>query len=593
MGLLGARGLNRQVEGISLRLATLKALFSQASMPMPADLEVLKDHFLVLDQHLASSPGFSFNGRILVLFLVFTGKYPEQFALAKWATHLIGDGMPATLTSFLSSLDYRAELKSSVFIQLKPTSRDTLYVDVSNTVDHPHNGGIQRVVRQLSLSLREQAKNVAFYRIDSISGQPRLLYESELERLVNFKGFDKMVKSDVALFWSSSLTWAIQDLFLKTPFRILRYAYEDFKYLLKAYYGRWREDYLMPWSKYFHWALMTLRWVDKNKKEVRIFIKNSKDRRKKKKLTRNNEEVLLFFNASLLLPELTGDLARVELYLNLKESMPNRFTIIVYDLIPLIMPEFCVVGDAFLNFTRLFRIADRISCISESVKRDVENFSKIVPRENFSIPKISSNLLAGDFKIDAARVAEKIEPARIPQILCVGTFEPRKNQISLLRAGYVLFKKGLKFKVVFAGNHGWLSENFFSELEELDPQREFVEIMHSITDSQLNALYHACKFTVFISHAEGFGLPILESIQRGKPVVVSNRGSMLEIANLVGGCLMVNPQSPIEIASAIEKFLTDETFYREKLGEIKKRDTLTWCHYAEIVYALAMSGSSA
>lgn len=549
----------------------------------------LKKSFVEFDRSYLCGK-YSSQARTLFMFLVFTGKYVDQYLITKWSTLLLAQGMDVALSEFFQSDFFLNSFRSKLFIHLKPALPDALYVDVSHTVSYPYNSGIQRVVRKVSSSFLESGqvagKKVQFYRIDSESGQPLLLGPDEIERL---RRYDHPKQK---LGWIDKLRWACFDLFLKTPRRILGYLKEDIGYIAWRFYHRWRDHYLQPWSEHFVWARNIFYLVDKNKAQVKYTLGKIQPSLKqlKSKLKAKEETHLLFINNDLLLPECPLEEKVIHFYLSLKTSAPNRLSLVVYDLIPIIAPEHCCVVKKFVHYAQLLRVADRVNCISESVKKDVENFSKIILRENPAPLEVSYLHLAGDFQ--AGESASLIPPvkAAVPRVLCVGTFEPRKNQTALLRAGYVLFKKGLKFEIAFAGNPGWKNDLFMAEKEELDPKGEFIKIFTRASDAELDSLYRSSKFTVFPSYIEGFGLPILESLQRGKPVIASNRGSMAEIADLVGGCVLVNPTDTAAIADAMEKFLTDEKFYQQKVAEIRSYDNLTWDRYSQELYQFATAG---
>jgi glycosyltransferase involved in cell wall biosynthesis len=264
--------------------------------------------------------------------------------------------------------------------------------------------------------------------------------------------------------------------------------------------------------------------------------------------------------------------------------------LVVYDLIPLISPEFCVVTEGFANYTKLFRIADQAICISKSVQKDLENFIKVSLRE---IPApidnrflyLGANFIEGGPSLKTQ--AEEIQSEKT--ILVVGTFEPRKNQIGILRAAKILFERGLKFRIIFAGNPGWKNDEFLIELDRIDPERRFVRIETGVSDSRLAELYRSCAFTIFFSVIEGFGLPIIESLALGKPVIVSNRGSMAELAAECGGCHLVAPEQMSELAKAMEFLLTSEEGYRDLKASIRQLPNLTWDHYTQELVRMSVT----
>jgi glycosyltransferase involved in cell wall biosynthesis len=170
-------------------------------------------------------------------------------------------------------------------------------------------------------------------------------------------------------------------------------------------------------------------------------------------------------------------------------------------------------------------------------------------------------------------------------ILCVGTFEPRKNQVRVLRAARLLWAQGLCFKLVFLGNPGWLNKQFLNEAEA-DQSRGFnLELVRACSDAALRQYYRSARFTVFCSLAEGFGLPIVESVELGAPCLTSDRGSMKEIGKKVGGCVFADPESIEDIAQNMQRLLIDDA-----LIEDLKRSVVpwpSWENYSDALFKFA------
>jgi len=152
-------------------------------------------------------------------------------------------------------------------------------------------------------------------------------------------------------------------------------------------------------------------------------------------------------------------------------------------------------------------------------------------------------------------------------ILYVGTIEPRKNLTTLLEAYAALTSRvsNLQYPIsnihlVIAGRKGWLYEGFFRRLRELGLEREVV-FPGFVPDEDLPALYSAAELFVFPSLYEGFGLPPLEAMACGTPVITSNSSSLPEVVGEVG--IMVEPRDVRALAEAMELVLTDEGKRRE------------------------------
>jgi glycosyltransferase involved in cell wall biosynthesis len=153
-------------------------------------------------------------------------------------------------------------------------------------------------------------------------------------------------------------------------------------------------------------------------------------------------------------------------------------------------------------------------------------------------------------------------------ILCVGTIEVRKNHQLLYTAYKLGLSKGLRMpKLVIVGGKGWYTSDVLFEFAH-DPQmKDLVYIMHHANDNELKWLYENCKFTIYPSVYEGWGLPVAESLAYGKLCVSSNVSSMPEIA---GGLIdYFSPYDSGECLEAIEKYINDENLLKKE-AEIKK-----------------------
>jgi glycosyltransferase involved in cell wall biosynthesis len=143
-----------------------------------------------------------------------------------------------------------------------------------------------------------------------------------------------------------------------------------------------------------------------------------------------------------------------------------------------------------------------------------------------------------------------------PYVLSVGTLQPRKNFVRLIRAFARLSPAALRLapSLVIAGGHGWLYEEV---LQEAERHRDRVRLLGFVDDADLPALYRNAALFVFPSFYEGFGLPVLEAMACGVPVVCSNASSLPEVAG--DAALLVDPRDEQGLATAMERALTDET----------------------------------
>lgn len=142
-----------------------------------------------------------------------------------------------------------------------------------------------------------------------------------------------------------------------------------------------------------------------------------------------------------------------------------------------------------------------------------------------------------------------------PYLLYVGTIEPRKNLLTLIRAYDALLKTTeQRPQLVLCGGRGWLCEEVFKLVEELKLQ-DVVHFTGYVDDSELPALYSAAAVFLYPSLYEGFGLPPLEAMACGTPVVTSNVSSLPEVVGEAG--LLHDPHDERALTQAIATLLTD------------------------------------
>ena len=235
-----------------------------------------------------------------------------------------------------------------------------------------------------------------------------------------------------------------------------------------------------------------------------------------------------------------------------------RRLITVHDLTFLYYPQFLTAESRrYYNdqIERAVRVADHISADSTATKDDLVRLLGVQPE------KVSVVLLAPDplyRPLDAAACApvlarHKLEPGFL---LFTGTLEPRKNVTGLLSAYRALCDRQPSTPfLVLAGRRGWLYDEIFARIAALKLQ-DRVRFVENLPNEELVALYNAAALLVLPSFYEGFGLPALEAMACGTPVVCSERGSLPEIAG--DAALLVNPDDLDGLASAMERALDDE-----------------------------------
>jgi len=139
-----------------------------------------------------------------------------------------------------------------------------------------------------------------------------------------------------------------------------------------------------------------------------------------------------------------------------------------------------------------------------------------------------------------------------PYVLSVGTLQPRKNYLRLIQAfARMRQAKSSDVQLLIAGGRGWLFEDVIAEADKHDS----VRLLGFVADEELPALYRDATLFAFPSLYEGFGLPVLEAMACGTPVVCSNRSSLPEVAG--DAALLVDPEDVVELSAAMDRVLED------------------------------------
>lgn len=268
--------------------------------------------------------------------------------------------------------------------------------------------------------------------------------------------------------------------------------------------------------------------------------------------------------------------------------------ITVYDLIALLFPRLCTLSNAInyrLQLPLSVARANGIIACSEATRRDLlHRYPKAAPRTSLVPLGVSAEFHPWTDAVqkDALRRRYAL-PERF--ILFVGQLEPKKNLAGLLRAFAALRAGGLStHQLVIAGSRGWGCAAFEQTLAEL-ALGPAVVLPGFIPPADLPGVYSLADLFVFPSLCEGFGLPPLEAMACGVPVVVSNRGALPETVG--EAARVVDPMDTAALADAMREILTQDelrrTLVRRGLEHVRP---FTWDRTAlatEAVYRAVLS----
>jgi glycosyltransferase involved in cell wall biosynthesis len=279
---------------------------------------------------------------------------------------------------------------------------------------------------------------------------------------------------------------------------------------------------------------------------------------------RASNEIIVPFRATFVLPEIAVDYRRAGRIQSISESSASWSGAVGFDCIPVTTAETAGKGmpGAFARYLASLESFDRVAPISESAATEFHGWREMVHGAGLDGPRIITVELptATELPHDAERPkdarAELSIGATERVVLSVGSHEPRKNHLALLQAAELSWRAGTEFCLVIVGGNSWATSGFERALARARGRGRRVISLTAADDQLVAALYRTAEFSVFPSLNEGFGLPIVESISSGTPVITSNFGSMRELAEGRGG-LLVDPRDDAALADAFTELLGD------------------------------------
>ena len=258
----------------------------------------------------------------------------------------------------------------------------------------------------------------------------------------------------------------------------------------------------------------------------------------------------------------------------------------IHDVIPYIYPETCTKLDWLIYRFWLplaVRRLDAILTDSQQSKKDIVTHLSVKKEKVFVIPCAANDRYRPLDKNDIQAALARYE-INEPYILYVGSLEARKNLPRLLQAYAQLRQRLQKWKLVIVGARKWKFSPIFETIQRLDLGSD-IHFTGYIEEQDLPALYNGADLFVFPSLYEGFGLPVLEAMACGTPVVTSNSSSLPEVAG--DAAILVDPYKVEAIAEAMQRVLSDSalaTAMRKKgLAQATK---FTWARAAKETMAV-------
>lgn len=264
--------------------------------------------------------------------------------------------------------------------------------------------------------------------------------------------------------------------------------------------------------------------------------------------------------------------------------------VLLYDLIPVMFPGFpaSTVNQFREYLPRVAALADRAPAISRATRED---FVQYCGDHDWECPPGAVTRLAADQWREDRISALRVNPARAwprPFVLLVSTIEARKNHVLALRGWRRLIERHGPEAVpdlVCVGRLGWNAFEFLEEFTETDGLSGRVHLLtDSVSDARLAALYRDCQFTVYPSRYEGWGLPVAESLDIGKPVVCARNSSLEEAGGDVATYFDDNDLDGF--VGLVERYVMDAAALETDAARIRRDyHQPEWREIAEVILA--------
>jgi glycosyltransferase involved in cell wall biosynthesis len=252
-----------------------------------------------------------------------------------------------------------------------------------------------------------------------------------------------------------------------------------------------------------------------------------------------------------------------------------RKVITVHDLAYVRMPSLLTPESRryYNGIHKAARDADAIIAVSQTTARDIRELLNVPGDKVHVVYEAADADLAPMPRDEASGIVRDRYGLHGPYVLFVGTIEPRKNLPTLVEA-IALLRREMPVRLVVAGRRGWLSEPVFDRVRRLAAE-DGVTFLGEVSPRELRPLYCAAEVVALPSLYEGFGLPPLEAMACGTPVVVSNAGALVEIVGDAG--VIARPDDADDIANGLAWVIGNAEFRSTLVARgLARAATFSW-----------------
>jgi len=251
----------------------------------------------------------------------------------------------------------------------------------------------------------------------------------------------------------------------------------------------------------------------------------------------------------------------------------------IYDIISVTHPEYCLQRGVYNFMDYIGAHLQYADGMISNAQATVDELCKLSKHLQVGLPKCHVVSLGADYG-NKEIIADSQVPSELvsavkdkPYILMVGTIEPRKNHKLLLEA----YEKGLKdmgYNIIMAGYMGWNMEVFAEVILKHSDYQKRIFHFEGLEDEGITYLYQHARFLAFCSYVEGYGLPIIESIMRGTPVIAADTPVYREIAG--DYCIYFKQDNADDLCERLSYYQENEDMYQQLKSWQTDYKAYTW-----------------
>jgi glycosyltransferase involved in cell wall biosynthesis len=261
--------------------------------------------------------------------------------------------------------------------------------------------------------------------------------------------------------------------------------------------------------------------------------------------------------------------------------LPAKLVYTVYDVSFWVRPDFTTEVNRLVCQEGVLQAIERASGFVFISQSSRDEFERIFPG------LLQQKGIETSVALLASRFDPVMQPRAVPpksEWLAVGSLEPRKNHLALFDAFELYWRQSSeKRQLIIAGGKGWKSDEVQMRIRQLQAAKK-VRYVGYVSDPQLLKLYQRSYGLVFLSHYEGFGLPVIEAMSQACPVITREHTSLPEVG---GSAAIYCENDPVEVAAAMLRLERSPTYYVERSGASLKQALLfSWDAAASNVLGL-------